>query len=560
MRSTWLKSAIGASSALVAMSAPSLAQETVSAPDVKIGAKTLLDASYPADGPGAAMIVSRGGKVLFVGGRGLASIEARRPIGPATVFRLGSITKQFTAAVVLQLVAEGRLGLDDPIARFFPEWPGAGARATVRQLLNHTSGLQDYTKIPGFMGSDSTTRPMSTADLLAVIRSRPAVSEPGERWEYNNGGYVVVGAIVEKLTGKAWHEVIVERIVRPMGLTSITYADAVPSVAALASGYSEENGRQRPARGVHISVAHAAGGLVGSAQDLGRWAQALHGGRVVSSSLYQEMVQPARLTDGSTRPYGFGLRLQRIRDRPALVHGGSGRGLDADSIYVPSEHLFVAVLANTDDPATDPSTLARRVAALALGDPIPTFQRTAVHTGGIEPWFGSYRADRGPPVTFFARSGKLYLGRGDDEKEVYGAGHNRFFVGSDPLVWFQLSRRDDHSLHMEMHRPETSATWYAVRTGAVPSPLAIDPSTLRSYEGTFQTETIVVKVAVDDAGGLTIAQGDRVPVALRPISQTEFAIEGGPMRVVFQTVHGQGERITLRRGAQELHGRRIERQ
>ena len=162
-------------------------------------AERILAAAYAADAPGAAVIVSRGGEVIFAGARGMADIEARRPIDGGTVFRVGSIAKQFTAAMILQLIAEGRLSLDDPLSRFFPDWPEPSGRATVRHLLNHSSGVFDFSKIPGFMTSPQAQRANTTADLLAVIRSRPAKAEPGAEWEYNNGGYVILGAIIEQL-------------------------------------------------------------------------------------------------------------------------------------------------------------------------------------------------------------------------------------------------------------------------------------------------------------------------------------------------------------------------
>ena len=522
-------------------------------------AEAMLEAAYPGDGPGAAAIVTRGGRVLHSGARGLAELATSRPITPDTAFRLGSITKQFTAAIILQMVGEGRLSLDDPISRFFPDYPQPGARATVRQLLNHTSGIQDYTKIAGWMGTEHTARPFTTAELMAVIRARPSPSEPGQRWEYNNSGYVVLGAIIEKIAGKAWHEVVTERIARPLGLRTIAYGLATQSVPAMAHGYSEEGGRRRPARGAHISVAHAAGGLVGSAADLAKWAEALHGGRVVSPALYQEMIRPARLADGSVQPYGFGLRLREIRGRPALVHGGAGRGLDTDSAYVPSERLFVAVLANSDDPSTDPATLVRRLAALALGDPFPNFSRLSVDMRSIEPLFGLYSAERGPPLRFFTRDGKLYMGRGDDEMEAFPAGEDRFFFGRDALAWFRVAREAGGAHVMELHRPEASAPLRAVRSGPAPIPFAVAPAVLRTYAGTYSTEALAVTVALAENGRLTITPAGQRSLSMRPVSETEFRVDQGNMRVVFHAENGEANRITIHRGARQLHGQRVSR-
>jgi CubicO group peptidase (beta-lactamase class C family) len=514
-------------------------------------ADALLAASYPADGPGAAAIVMRGGEIVYSAGRGLADVEAARPIGPDTPFRLGSIAKQFTAALVLRLVAEGRISLDDPLSRFFPDWPRPGARATVRQLLNHTSGLQDFSKIPGWIVRNRH-REARTADLVALSRSLPAKAEPGTAWEYNNGGYVMLGAIVEQVTGKAWHEALAERITGPLGLR--TTAHAAPEAAA--RGYTEEDGRQAPVQLSHMSVAHAAGGLHGSVADMARWARALHRGRLVPEPLYAEMTGPARLADGSTESYGFGLRLREIRGRRALVHGGAGGGLDTDSAYIPAEDLFVAVFANSDDPATDPANLVRRLAALALGEPIPVFARADVPAASLEPLFGAYDAQRGPDTRFFARDGRLWIGRGDDEIEVFAAGDDRFFFGPEALAWFRIARLPDGAHAMEMHGAEAAVPVRAVRTGPVPAAFAVAPDVLAAYAGSYRTETLAVVVSLGENGRPSIAFAGGAPVPLRPVSETEFRVEGQPMRIVFHPENGSVDRFTLYRGARALHGTR----
>jgi CubicO group peptidase (beta-lactamase class C family) len=522
--------------------------------DFQTQADTILQAAYPADGPGAAVIVTRGGKVIYTAGRGFADVEARRPITPETVFRLGSIAKQFTAALVLKLVAEQKISLDDPISRFFPDWPEPGARATVRQLLNHTSGIQDFSKIPGWIGKHRH-QDFTTAELLAVMRNLPARAEPGHAWEYNNGGYVMLGAIIEKATAKAWHEALAERITRPLGLRTIAYASG-GRPAASARGYTDKDGRQQPVQLSNMSVAHAAGGLMGSVSDMARWAQALHGGRVASPALYQEMIRPARLADGSTRPYGFGLRLQRLRGRTALVHGGAGGGLDTDSVYLPSEDLFVAVFANSDNPPTDPSILTRRFAALAIGKAIPTFARADVALPTIEPLFGAYRSPRDAALRFFTRDGRLYLASGDNEMEAFPAGGDRFFFGPDRLVWIRFLRRPDGAHVLEVHEPDAAQPERAVRTGPVPPPLTIAPAVLQSYVGTYQTETLAVTIALGENGWLTITPAGQRPLPMRPVSETEFRIDSGNMRLVFHPENGEVNRFTMYRGARELHGKR----
>ncbi|HEY0011373.1 MAG TPA: serine hydrolase domain-containing protein, partial [Allosphingosinicella sp.] len=303
----------GILAAFVAASLGSAAAAAPPPPDFRARAEAIVASSFPADGPGGAVVVTRGGQTIYTAGRGLADVETRRPITPDTVFRLGSITKQFTAAVVLQLVAEGRISLEDPLSRFFPDYPQPGASATVRQLLNHMSGIQSYTSIPGWMGDDAnTSRAYTTAEAIAVFRDRPSPTPPGQAWQYNNSGYTLLGGIIEQVTGRPWHQAVADRIAGPLRLPTIGYGVDRESRPDMARGYTVVDGAVRPARILHMSVPHGAGALVGTVDDLARWAQALHHGRVVSPAMYTAMTTPAPLPEGRTHPYGFGLGMGEL--------------------------------------------------------------------------------------------------------------------------------------------------------------------------------------------------------------------------------------------------------
>ena len=161
--------------------------------DFKARADALLAEAYPAGGPGATVVVYEHGKPVYAAGQGLADVAAGTPLKADTPMRLGSVTKQFTAAVVMQLVEEGKIGLEDPLSKYLPDFPKPGSEATVRQLLNHTSGIQSYTAIPGFM-KDKSAKHHSTAELIATFRDAPATFPRGTKWTYNNSGYVLLGA------------------------------------------------------------------------------------------------------------------------------------------------------------------------------------------------------------------------------------------------------------------------------------------------------------------------------------------------------------------------------
>ena len=176
-------------------------------------AEQMLADAYPADGPGAAVLIARGDEVLYRGARGLASVELKVPLSADHAFRIGSVTKQFAAAGLLKLIDAGKVSLDDRLTKFLPEFPN-GANITVRQLLDHTSGVKSYTGIPGVM--DGPIRlDLSTAALVATFQDQPVDFAPGAGWAYNNSGYVLVGAVIEAASGKAWHAHLTESILAP---------------------------------------------------------------------------------------------------------------------------------------------------------------------------------------------------------------------------------------------------------------------------------------------------------------------------------------------------------
>jgi D-alanyl-D-alanine carboxypeptidase len=555
MRMGFLGRLLAVFAAFAALSASAAAQPA----DFRQRATAILEAGYPADGPGASVVVMRHGRIIFATGRGLADLATRRPITPDTIFRYGSITKQFTAAIILQLVSEGRIALDDPISRFFPDFPQPGAHATVRQLLNHTSGIQSYTGIPGWMVEENTNHAYTTEQMIAQFRDRPSPTLPGQAWAYNNSGYVLLGAIIEKVTGHPWHQAVVERIARPLGLRSIGYGVTGEANPAMARGYTQVDGRQQPAPRIHLSVPHAAGALIGTAGDLARWAQALHHGRIVPAALYQQMIAPTRLPDGTTRPYGFGLESEEFRGRHAIGHNGGIFGFSTDSLYIPADDLFVAVLTNSDEPPTHPSLTLRRIAALAIGDPFPEFTSQPIDAASLEPLFGVYRVSDTVNRRFFARDGKLYTHRdGAPPLEAFAAGGGRFFYGPGSLNWFEIKRQPDGAIVMEMHQGGANQGEIAMRSGPIPveTAVTVDPAVLRSYVGAYATPGPVATIALSEAGQLTVQLSGQGPMPLQAISATEFRVEGGAATILFHNENGQVNRLTIRQGAREIEGRR----
>lgn len=541
--------------------AVALAQPAGALPtDFKARADALLQKSYPADGPGAAVIVTDDGKTVYMAGQGLANVEAKTPITPDTIFRIGSITKQFSAAILLQLVAEGKVSLDDKLSKFMPDFPKPGADATIAQLLNHTVGVQSYTNIPGWMIEAKTNRAYSTEQMLAEFKDLPAPSKPGEKFAYNNSGYVLVGAVIEKITGKPWHVNVDERIANPLGLTTIRYGEYEADTPNMAHGYTEREGKVTEAQKIHMSVPHAAGALIGSVEDLAKWNAALHHGKVIPAELYAKMIAPTTLPDGSTENYGYGIAPRELRSRKAVGHGGGIFGFSTDSIYVPKDDVFVAVFANSDDPKTDPGMVMMQLAAMAVDDPFPTFEKAALDAKAVEPWVGLYKVKDGER-RIFVRDGKLYTQRtGGSELEAFSGGGGKYFY-ENSLTWFEFKRDKAGTPVIAMYQQGAATAEEAARAGDIPpEPKAVEVprATLESYAGNYSVGAGLLVVALPAEGPMTAKLGGQQAIPLVALSQSEFRTVGVDAKLEFLVEGGKVIAAVLKQNGREMKAPRAD--
>ena len=311
--------------------------------------------------PGLAIFVLRGADTLLLHGYGFANLEDNAPATPRTVFRIGSLTKQFTAAAVLQLVQEGRVSLDDTIQRFLPTYPTRGHRVTIRHLLTHTSGIKSYTSIDHF----DVNRDRPADSLIAAFSAEPFDFPPGERYGYSNSGYFLLGTVLERVTGYPYDRVVRERLATPLGLADTRYCFVEPVIPRRAAGYEPSRAGFVNAEYNAMSQPFAAGGLCSTVLDLVAWTRALFSGHVVRPALLDSMTTPGRLNDGSATRYGFGLSIGAIEGQRRIWHGGSINGFTAALDHFPDHDLTVAVLVNS--PGADMGRFIAAVDRAALG-------------------------------------------------------------------------------------------------------------------------------------------------------------------------------------------------
>lgn len=310
--------------------------------------------------PGLSLAIVRDGAVLRASGYGLANLEHGTPATAATVYEIGSNTKQLTAAAVMMLVEEGRISLGDPLTRYFPQAPASWRAITVRHLLTHMGGIQNHVAVPGWMEVFKTDLSFAGSpgrdELLARFFALPREFAPGETWAYDNTGYILLGWIIEQASGRSYWELMEERIFRPLGMTATRSTDPRPVVPHRAAGYVWVGGgfENRPA--LPPFVGFSAGSLLSTVEDLARWTVALDDGGLLRSTSRELLWTPTVLVDGSPAPfdYGFGWFVDRHGGHPLVQHGGGTPGFSSTIYRFPDHRLSVILLTNHGDMILDP--------------------------------------------------------------------------------------------------------------------------------------------------------------------------------------------------------------
>ena len=316
---------------------------------------------------GISVAVAHDGQVVFARGYGMANLEHAVAVTPETVFHIASISKNILAAVVLQLVDEGKLNLDDDVTKYVPEAPTHGRKITVRQLLNHTSGIYSFTSLPE---AEANERLDLTHDhVLALFKDKPLDFEPATAWRYNNSAFYMAGMLVERVTKQEYGAYVREHVFRPLGMNSAQLCYARMVVPHLASGYELDRGVLVNTALMSWKLPFAAGAICATATDVVKWQAALDSGRVLSASSLKLMRAPTRLADGTLIDYGLGTRLGTLEGHRVLGHTGGGGGFSAALEAFPDDHLTVVVLVNTGNGATLPLSFAAAIGRPMLGLP-----------------------------------------------------------------------------------------------------------------------------------------------------------------------------------------------
>ncbi len=369
-----------------------------------------------------AVLVAQDGKILLDKGYGFANLEWEIPNSPATKFRLGSITKQFTAASILLLEERGKLKVEDPVKKYMPDAPAAWDKVTIFHLLTHTSGIPSFTSFPEYQSTEAT--PSTPEKLVARFREKPLEFEPGEKWNYSNSGYVLLGYLIEKISGQSYSEFVQQNIFTPLGMKDSGYDSHSAVIARRAAGYSRTPNGQVNAGYLDMSIPFSAGALYSTTEDLLRWEQGLFGGKVLSAASLTKMTTPFK------QDYAFGLGVSTKNGRKVIEHGGGIEGFNTQLTYYPGGKLVVVVLANLNGPFA--GQIAGNLASVAHGEKVVLAserKEVTISPKVLAQYVGTYELSPSFSIVMTLEGGQLMTQATNQEKlPIFAESETMFFL------------------------------------------------------------------------------------------------------------------------------------
>lgn len=396
----------------------------------------LLRQTINSNAPGISVLVSKNGKVVYQGARGMANIELGVPLSVDSVFRLGSITKQFTSAAIMLLQERGKLSIEDDINKYVPNFPTEGHKVTIQQLMSHTAGLANYTENDNTMNK-LIQAPTTVDEMLDLFAKEPMHSAPGDVMRYSNTGYVLLGKIIEVTSKQTYADFLKTNFFEKNNMHDTQFG-GLQLITNRASGYSRTDNGFSNASLIDMSWPHAAGSLVSTVKDMAVWYRALSEGKIISKKSYLQMIKPVLLNDGSASRYGFGLSNSKIREHNAIGHGGGIPGFSTNSIYFPDEEIYIVALGNLN--RSRARDIVQLFSAEILGIDHKEFTPAIVSKTDLNNLVGTYKINEESSRTLSIENGIVYSQRDEGQKwEVIPLSKNSFYF-KDTINYFVIEK------------------------------------------------------------------------------------------------------------------------
>lgn len=338
--------------------------QTVYSQTLEAKIDSLLETTFSTEGPGAVFLAAKAGKPIYRKALGQSNLELNVPMKPENVFEIGSMTKQFTAIAILMLTEQGKLQLNDEITKFIPDYPTYGKNITIHHLLTHTSGIKSFTSMKALR--EIERQDFTPVELIDFFKDEPMDFVPGEEFKYTNSGYVILGYVVEILSGKTYAEFIQENIFDKLEMNSSQYASYSEVIENRAYGYHQKD-KYVNKNFISLSLPYSSGSLMSTVDDMLKWNEALKNNTLLKEETTKKAFENYTLNNGEKISYGYGWHITALNDAISFEHGGSIFGFKSMGVYLPEEDIYVIGLSNCD--CNSPTELTRDIAKTVMEKP-----------------------------------------------------------------------------------------------------------------------------------------------------------------------------------------------
>ncbi len=509
-------------------------------------ADAIIKEALPNNEHGVAVLVAKGGEVVYEKYAGFANVKKKSIVDANTTFRIGSVTKQFTAGAILKLVEQGKMKLEDPLNKYIEDFP-RGGKITIHHLMNHTSGIKSYTDQQGFI--ETVSKPVATVELVNEIKTLGFDFEPGEQWKYNNSAYYILGYLIEQQSGMSYEAFLKKHFLAPAGMTNTGVYDNAKKYKKEALGYANEEGKIKVSMDWDMTRAGGAGNMYSTVSDLLKWNNYVFSGKAINDDLLEKAHTQLTLNDGSNYPYGYGWGVGEFRGIDQIAHSGGLHGFLTWLAYYPEIDVTVAVTSNASPPLKIvPGQLGKDMIEVFFKDNLEAREETAMTAEELQKFVGKYEYPGGAIMTVTQEDDKLFAQlSGQSRYQLFPEGGQKFFWKVvDAQVEFHVADNGevDYGMHsqggMEMKVPKMKES----------KAIEMSAEAFEKFAGEYSLNGASVKVWEEDGSFYTQIQG-QPKFEIFPKSANRFFMK--VMAVELEFAEGEPvESFTLFQGGREV--------
>ena len=517
---------------------------------------SLMNSTYPQNEPGASILISKKGNIIYKKAFGLSNLEHKIKNTPEHIFQIGSITKQFTAASILMLVEQGKISLNDPITKYIEDYPTHNQNITIHHLLTHTSGIKNYTTMPEWW--KVWRQDFTPTEMIGVFKNQPLEFKPGEKFSYSNSGYFLLGYIIEKISGLTYSEFIEKNIFKPLGMYNSLYGSHTKLIQNRANGYQKDT-EYVNAEYLSLTQPYAAGSIMSNVNDLFLWNQAIMSFKLLKKETIQKAFTNYKLTNGSSINYGYGWIIDEINGSPTIEHSGGIFGFSSNGIYLPNEDVYVIVLTNKD--SDTPGEISTKIASIVIEKPYKTAKSTILLDSKYSKSLtGNYEFEDGITRVITFEEGQLYSQRiGGLKTKLIAINKTSFAFESNVFSYlkFIIDKRGKHQV-IYSERIKTINGVKSENKKQTPKEVTIDQAILQKYIGNYELVPGFTIAITEENGKLMCQATGQEKLELYPENETKFFLKVVDAKInFFANEEGKFDKMTLYLNGREITGTRI---